>query len=141
VETPFIEKVRHYVDALNRGDIETLADFYAEDAIVEGPSFKLEGKAAIREQIEKDLAAFTSRSVTYRHQFSSGSHGVIEWVIRAVHTGTVETPFGNVPPSGKCVQLTGVSIMEMRADGRIVRERVYCDDAGFLKQVGALKPF
>ncbi|MBI2850173.1 MAG: ester cyclase [Chloroflexi bacterium] len=138
-EISIVVMVREFVAAWNKHDLEALADFYSEKIVREGRHARLEGKDALKKSWERVLRAFPDLSVDYSHQFAVGTHGVLEWVMRGTHTGTYEAYTGNILPTGKRVEWTGVSIWETDKHGLIIRERIYPDTAGLLEQLGVLK--
>ncbi|MBI2852307.1 MAG: ester cyclase [Chloroflexi bacterium] len=130
--------VRRFMDAWNRHDLQALSEFYSNRIVREGRRVRLEGKEELKSLWESVLHAFPDLSVDYRHQFSVGTHGVLEWVMRGTHTGVYDSRSGNIQPSGKKVEWTGVSIWEFDDQGLILRERIYPDTAGLLEQLGVL---
>jgi len=77
--------------------------------------------------------AFPDLQFELRHQYSAGEDGpsVIEITARGTHTG----PLGDVPPTGKAVEVAVCNIIESR-DGQIIREREYYDSLSLMKQLG-----
>ena len=133
--TGFFDTVRDFVDAWNRHDLDALGGFYSDAIVSERSGRKLEGKDSIKRDRERLLSAFPDLAMDYRHQFSVGTHGVIEWRLRGTHKGVFETSAGGFAPTGKCVAWNGVSIWEMDESGLVIRERVYADTAGLLQQL------
>lgn len=58
---------------------------------------------------------------------------VLIWTMRGTHQGS----FMHIPPTGRVVEIRGVSIMTIE-DGKIVRGMNIWDTAGFLRAVGLL---
>src|SRR5262245_36302197 len=73
------ELVRSWVDAFNRGDVDSLADFYSEDAtnhqVAESP---VVGRSAIREMF---AAGFANAEMVciIEHIFQEGEWAILEW--------------------------------------------------------------
>jgi steroid delta-isomerase-like uncharacterized protein len=59
----------------------------------------------------------------------------VEW--KGTHRGTLQTPFGTVPASGKENTTRAMLILRVEKD-RIVSNRHYFDFYGMLRQIGAL---
>ncbi|MBI2836420.1 MAG: ester cyclase [Chloroflexi bacterium] len=131
--------VRQFVDAWNRHDLQALSEFYSDRIVRDGRRVRLEGKGDLKRLWESVLQAFPDLSVDYRHQFSVGTHGVLEWVMRGTHTGVYESRLGSIQPTGRKVEWTGVSVWEFDDHGLILRERIYPDTAGLLEQLGVIK--
>ena len=97
-----IEKIENdWAAALNKKDINALIALYADDAISmqnDGPSLK--GKAAIREQQEKDFAAPPRyASISFQTQDIYGTADEVT----EVGTSTEKDAAGNVTRTGKYI--------------------------------------
>ena len=55
------------------------------------------------------------------------------WFMQATNTGK----FGDIPPTGRRVRMTGIAIVRI-SDGLIVEEHANSDALGLLKQMGAI---
>ncbi len=136
----FFGLVRQFVDAWNRHDVTALNLFYSVNAVRELPGgVRQDGIEAVRKYHEGLLRAFPDLTLDYRHEFTAGTHGVLEWTIKGTHSGRLETPWGSIPASGKQVEFTGILVWEMDDRGYITREKLYADFAGLLAQLGAMK--
>jgi hypothetical protein len=51
------------------------------------------------------------------------------------HTGTLGTPAGEVPPTGRRVEIRWMAMYEVRGD-ELVSEHLYFDPTEFLMQLG-----
>src|SRR5438445_4542278 len=71
--------VKAWVDAFNRADVETLTNFYREDAInhqvAESP---VEGRDAIRKKFETEFAAAEMVCIV-ENIFEDGEWAILEW--------------------------------------------------------------
>jgi predicted ester cyclase len=92
--------VKKFITAWNKHDLESLAEFYSDKIVREGRSETLTGKDALRGSWERILRAFPDLSADYKHQFSVGTHGVLEWVMRGTHKGVYTTDLGDIQPTG-----------------------------------------
>ena len=66
-----------------------------------------------------------------------GNRVVVEGRYTGTHTGPLMTPQGEVPPSGRTLNLPYADVFEIEA-GRIVRHRTYYDQMDFAQQLGLL---
>ena len=64
---------------------------------------------------------------------AAGDKEVVRWTIRGTHTGELM----GIPPTGKQVAWTGITIYRL-ADGKIVEEKGEEDALGFLQQLGVV---
>jgi hypothetical protein len=72
-----------------------------------------------------EISVFQSALVSYQV--------VSDWQAEGTHQG----PIMNIPPTGRRVQVRGVSILEVK-DGLIVRGQYIWDLAGMLRHMGLL---
>jgi steroid delta-isomerase-like uncharacterized protein len=135
VRSDFFNTVSDFIEAWNRHDLDKLGDFYSDAVVSERSGRKLEGKEPIRRDRERLLKAFPDLAMDYRHQFSVGTHGVIEWRLRGTHKGIFDTVAGSFAPTGKCVSWNGIMVWEIGDDGLVIRERIYADTSIILQQL------
>ena len=66
-----------------------------------------------------------------------GNRIVCEGRYTGTHTGPLMTPQGEVPPSGRTLNLPYADVFEIEA-GRIARHRTYYDQMDFAQQLGLI---
>jgi len=71
--------------------------------------------------------------VSVEEEMAAGDKEVVRWTIRGTHTGELM----GIPPTGKQVAWTGITIYRL-ADGKIVEEKGEEDALGFLQQLGVV---
>ena len=120
-------------------DIDAVMEFYAEDAELILPgSPPVKGKDAIRAAWQMYMTAFPDEHATEIRHLADGSTAITEWTIAQTHTGPLVMPTGEqLPPTGKAVKLTGVTIAELEGD-KVKRQAFYWDNADFLQQLGLI---
>lgn len=77
--------------------------------------------------------AFPDVSYTIEEQLVDGDKVITRWTARGANTGALM----GMPPSGKAITITGISI-ERIANGKIAETWVNYDLLGLLQQVGAV---
>jgi limonene-1,2-epoxide hydrolase len=111
--------VEQWVDAFNRGDVDALAAFYADDAVnhqvAEAP---VRGRSAIRDMFAAGFAAANMVCIV-EHIFQDGDWAILEW----------RDPLG----------LRGCGFFQIE-NGRIVFQRGYWDKLTFLRMHGLPVP-
>jgi uncharacterized protein (TIGR02246 family) len=106
------------VQLYNAGDVEGLVNLYTEDATLVTPDGTFEGRAAIREAMSRDKAAFPDHAVTPDVIVEQGDTLAEEWTMIATHTGPLVMPDGTeLPPTGKRIEIKGMDLVQHR-DGR-----------------------
>jgi ketosteroid isomerase-like protein len=122
----------------NTGDLDGLADSYAEDATLITPDGTAQGRAAIREQWGREKAAFPDRAVTEGVLFEQGDTIATEFTWAGTNTGPLVLPDGTeLPPTGKRVQTKGMELVLVR-DGKIATHHEYWDSMALAGQLGLL---
>jgi len=69
-----------YVELYNAGDLDGVMDLYAEDAVQLMPDGTFEGRAAIKDRLAKELAAFADIAHRYVSYVEEGDAFADEWV-------------------------------------------------------------
>ncbi|MFF0990484.1 ester cyclase [Kocuria nitroreducens] len=126
------------VAAFNDHDAARFADFYADDARLEAPTFPvaLAGREAIHQNEVGLLTAVPDAHVDMIGVITDGDTTALEVVLRGTHTGPLATPDGTVPPSGNTLDIAMVLVSTFGDDGRIVLERRYFDSGAMFRQFG-----
>jgi steroid delta-isomerase-like uncharacterized protein len=114
-----------------RRDAGSIAALYAENCIVESPSYgRLVGREAIERSLQEWFATFPDWTFEYQELLITGN--------RVVQTATVQgTDTGGLlgqAPSGNPVRFFVVQMYEL-LDGQIVHERRVYDVSGLLRQL------
>jgi steroid delta-isomerase-like uncharacterized protein len=123
------------MNAFNDHDVETFADAYAEDAVVESPlGGTHQGRAAIASVVAAFLGALSDATYSQDALIIDGDH-VVQVVTMS---GTDNGGFMGMAPSGKPAQLPMVNVCQV-ANGLITHERRIYDFTGMLVQIGVLK--
>jgi steroid delta-isomerase-like uncharacterized protein len=124
-------------EALANRDLEALAGFWDDDTVEDiVPVGIYRGQAEIREFFSQFLAAFPDLEVTVDRVVADAGTAAVQWRI----TGTFEGgPFLDIEPNGNLIEMRGCDMMEIE-DGRLRRNTVFYDGAGFARAIGLLPP-
>jgi steroid delta-isomerase-like uncharacterized protein len=126
------EIVRAYTDRVwNRHDHSAIDEVVRADFVQHGRGLKT-GREGIHLFYRMIESAFSNIVMTIDDMFGEGDKVVFRWTLQATHSG----PFQGMPPSGKAVTLTGITILRLE-HGKIVENWVEQDMAGLIQQ---LKP-
>jgi steroid delta-isomerase-like uncharacterized protein len=63
---------------------------------------------------------------------------VVQWHATGTFDGT--TPFLGIEPTGRSLDIRGVDVIKLDADGKVDTNTVYYDGAEFARQIGMLPP-
>lgn len=127
------------IEAIESGDIDRVVAVYAPTGRQIHPFSEepIEGPEAIRLSDGALLEAFPDVSVKRRNVITGDSTVVIELVLVATNTGTLDLGHGQViPPTGKQIEVPSVWVLDVDAEGLILEERSYFDSAVFFRQLG-----
>ena len=129
-----------YVERYNAGDLDAVIDLYADDAVQGMPDGIFEGREAIRERLAQELEAIPDVTHTVVSFIDQGDAFADEWTFVGTHTGGPLTlPNGDVlPATGKRVEVRGMEVVRVNADGKIVLNTLYYDNMAVALQLGLI---
>ncbi len=122
-------------DAWNSHDINKVISFYAPEYVGAdiGQASLLRGHDGLRAMLENYWKAFPDLRFVIMDTVIQDSRIAILWLGEGTHQGT----FMNIPPTGRKVEVRGVSIVDVE-DGLVVRGQYIWDLAGMLRHMGLL---
>jgi ketosteroid isomerase-like protein len=123
-------------DAAVSGDRDALGRLYAADAVAETPDApRLQGATAIIDYLMAFKTAFPDASWESATSYESGDSAIDEGYIVGTNTGTLGTPDGDVPATGRSLRLRECDMITV-ADGMVVSHHFYFDQLDFALQLG-----
>ncbi len=96
---------------------------------------RLAGPEAAGELYDIWTGAFPDTRVDAHLTIAEGPNGMQECHFRGTHTGTMRTPMGDIPATGRSVDIPFVSLVTVE-DGKMASFRVYFDVADMMSQLG-----
>jgi len=125
-------------ERFNAGDLEGVLALLTDDFVLEdvaaGATFN--GPDGFREWVEPFVRAMPDARTEVTRVVDGGEWVATEHTGRGTHTGPLATPAGEVPPTGRAVELRFGEFFQLR-DGKVASLRAYWDIASLLRQVGA----
>jgi steroid delta-isomerase-like uncharacterized protein len=132
-----VDTIRKLFDGFNSKDYDAIEALVADDFelidVASGETYH--GPEGARRNAESWLIPFPDVEVELLNVFESGDWAVAEAVGRGTHSGPMQTPMGEVPPTGVKLELHFCSIVKVR-DGKIVEERDYYDAMTIATKLG-----
>jgi steroid delta-isomerase-like uncharacterized protein len=130
--------VASYLDAFNRGDLEALAALYAPSTVYVNPFSPrpVTSPSAVRDFETPMFAAFGEVGAEVVEMIADGDRAAARVVIRARHTGELQSPGGAIPATGNVIELHSAEFVRVDTEGRIVEHHRFFDAAAFLAQLG-----
>ena len=124
--------MRHvFEEVMAQGNLDIIDEVFARDFAGHDTAGEEFGREEFREGVIAMLAAFSDRNVVIADQLVAGDKVATRWHATAVHSAI----FNGIPPTGRRVSMTGISIDRL-VDGKIVESWEVTDDAGLLRQLG-----
>ena len=124
------------VEHQNGGDLEASLAFTAPDALFNGQPFGREGD---RQRSEMLVAAFPDTRYDVQELVAEGDTLVARWRMTGTHQGELAGPTMTVPPTGRRVDVWGMSMYRMK-EGMATEIWDRLDMMEFLGQLGVLRP-
>ena len=123
-------------EEINRGNLAAASAYVAPDLALNGEQI---GREAYKRRDEAMLAAFPDLRYDIEDLVAEGDTVVARWRLTGTHEGDLAGPTMSVPPSGKRIDLWGMSLC--RIEGGMVTENwERFDMMEFLGQLGVLRP-
>ena len=134
-----IQVVTSLFEAFDEGDLDravaTVTDDFELLDVAAGQT--LRGQEGCRRWLTTFRTALPDARTELVNTFADGDRVASEHIGRGTHTGPFVTPAGDIPPTGRTVELRIAELYELR-DGKITRLHAYYDSATMLRQLGLL---
>ena len=132
------ELMDRLTDAVTARDVDALAEIYADDVVADTPDDgRLTGRQAVVDWLMRFAQAFPDMSFEMIATFEGDGTAVDEAYLTATHTGTLQTPDGDVAPTGRRIRVRECDVVEVDG-GKVVAHRFYFDQVEFLSQLGLM---
>ena len=111
----------------------------AEDGeVVDVPSgMTFHGPEGLKQFLSGFATALPDSTVEVTNVIATDEGAAVEFIGRGTHTGVLHTPAGDIPPTGRKVELCFCDVYQIR-DGKIARHASYYDALGFMQQLGVI---
>lgn len=124
--------MRHvFEEVITLGNLDIIDEVFAGDFAGHDTAGEAFGREDFRQGVITMLAAFSDRHVVIADQLVAGDKVATRWHATAVHSAI----FNGIPPTGRRVNMVGISIDRL-VGGKIVESWEVTDDAGLLRQLG-----
>jgi steroid delta-isomerase-like uncharacterized protein len=120
-------------EVLNQRNLALADELCAPDIVDHNASMTIQGIDAYKQFLSMYLTASPDLHFTIEDQVAEGDKVATRYTAGGTHLG----PFMGIPPTGKHVTATGMSIIRV-ANGKIVEEWANGDDLGLLQQLGVI---
>jgi predicted ester cyclase len=127
--------VERGIKNFNAHDMEALARDGAPDIVLTAPGVKIQGTQAAKEYNQGWIKAFPDARVEAKNIIVQGKTAVVEGVFTGTNTGTLKTPMGDLPPTGRKVTGEFVQVFEIDR-GLVKRNALMFDQVDMMTQLG-----
>jgi steroid delta-isomerase-like uncharacterized protein len=131
------EVVERMVQLFDDGDVAASLECFAPDATFVNPLSTLNGREEIRGLFEAFASAFTDLRHNLSSRLEAGDRFAYEGRITGTHTGTLSSPVGEIPATGRSIDYRFAAVGRV-TEGRIVELRSYWDVAELMTQLGLM---
>jgi predicted ester cyclase len=130
--------VERAFDEAFKGNVEALDEVVAPDIVFHRPPHPdVKGLTAYKQGVADMRKPWSDMHMAFDDFFVEGNKCATRWTLEATHTGVIpELP---VPPTGKRITMTGISLVHM-VNGKSAEEWEYVDMLGLMQQLGAAPP-
>ena len=124
---------RVFEEGWNQGNTAVFDELFAADYLGHSPSGPIHGPEGFKQYYATYRTAFPDTHLAIEDMIAEGDKVVTRWTGTGTHQGTLM----GIPPSGKRVTITGISIVRI-ANGKSVEDWANFDTLGMLQQIGAI---
>ena len=122
--------------AFNAHDMEALARDSAPDIEATAPGdIKLKGPQALKEYNQNFVNAFPDARIEAKTIFTQGNHVIVEGIFTGTHNGTLKTPMGDIPATGRKVKGEFIQVFDVDR-GLVKRDNLMYDQVQLMTQLG-----
>jgi predicted ester cyclase len=126
-----------FVHAFNAHDEPRMRELSAENAVFEGPGVRVEGRDATVGYAMGWINAFQDAKLDVHNELVAGEWVVQEFTFVGMHTGTLQSPAGDIPPTNRLLRGRGTQILRIE-DGVVTDTRLYFDQVDVMTQLGLM---
>jgi steroid delta-isomerase-like uncharacterized protein len=124
---------RVFEEGWNQGNTAVFDELFATNYLGHAPSGPIHGPEGFKQYYATYRTAFPDTHLAIEDMIAEGDKVVIRWTGTGTHQGTLM----GIPPSGKRVTITGISIVRI-VNGKSVEDWADFDTLGMLQQIGAI---
>ena len=120
-------------EIVNQRNPDLIDEMYAPDFVWHEPDQDIQGSVEAKQFVTTFFEAFPDLNVTVEDEIAEGEKIVTRWTMRGTHQGDLE----GIAPTGKQIELTGITIHRIEG-GKIVEEWVRYVNLGLMQQLGSI---
>lgn len=122
-----------FEDIQSDGRVEVVDEIVTADYVGHTPLGNIHGPEGARQFNAMLRQGFPDMQITVEDQIAESDRVTTRWTLRGTHNGE----FQGMPPSGKQISMTGITIFRI-ANGKLIEGWTQPDLLGLLQQLGAI---
>lgn len=126
---------RFYEQAWGQGNMAYVDEYVAPNYVAHDPTMTLQGPEGLKQFISMYRTAYPDTHFTIEDQIAEGDKLATRWTVYGTHQG----PLFGIPPTGKQVKVSGITINRYE-NGKTVESWFSYDALGQLQQLGVIPP-
>jgi steroid delta-isomerase-like uncharacterized protein len=131
--------VQQFHDGFGEGDLDAATAVFADEVRMTDPGLgAVEGLRALRDYLDGLKGPVPDARAIVERMFEAGDTVIAEGRFTGTNTGPLSGPGGELPPSGRKIDLPFADFSRL-SDGKIVEYRTYYDQVGLLTQLGLVE--
>lgn len=123
--------------AVNERDTKTITASFSPECIKLVPGARLQGGEQVAAWCSALFEAFPDLRITVTGVVEEAPFATVSGTVTGTHLGTLRTPGGDIPPTGRPAEFAFSETAEVR-DGAMVSVRLYFDRLELLEQLGVI---
>jgi steroid delta-isomerase-like uncharacterized protein len=125
---------RIYSEVWSKGDMDAAREIFKSDYVDHGAlPGSPPGIDGLKELVGTFRSAFPDFHITVEDQIAEDNFVAGRWIMHGTHQGVL---FG-IPPTGKEVTVTGISVLRFE-DGKVAEDSPIWDTLGMMRQLGVV---
>lgn len=125
--------IDQFVKGWNAGDYDAVASVTPADFVRHvGDARTSSSRDELIGEMQGFRTGFPDMNVAIDNVVSTADKAYVNWTF----TGTHDGPFQGIDPTGKSVEISGITVVFVGEEGQFVREDVYFDQLSFMQQLG-----
>jgi steroid delta-isomerase-like uncharacterized protein len=127
-----------FFDAVDRRDVDRAGSFLDQNAEWSfAGSISMRGAEAVKQALLAHFATFPDHQEELTNLIATEEWVAVEYVGRGTQLASFDTPYGQIPPTGRRVQLPSCDVYQIK-NGKIVQVHTYFDWASLFQQLGVM---
>ncbi len=125
---------RFFEEVASQQKLDLIDELFAPEYVLHDPANPMvQNREALKGFLMGHYAAFPDAKWTVEDVMAEGDKVTVRWTFSGTHQGDLM----GIPPTGKHVAMSGISVYRI-ADGKIAEEWAVADVMGFMQQLGVV---